>query len=280
MKIILDTEELKRHDVSRYQFKSINLQNGIPVGKGDKLLKSSVEEKNDVKQAPLAEVTEAHPPVAGGVPEGFDELLRQMHEKSNSFSESLLKKIDELSSSQVKMEMRLEKQQEEFNLKLAEERERALEEGRQAGMESMRQELEKQMQAKQDQIAASISKMQTTAQEFEKVTQNLEKELVDAAIDIAKEVIQSEIKENSGQVAHNLARSLLDEVKGAMKITIRVHPSDSAYLSEKIGNDPTVTIRPDPAISQGGIVIESDAGNVDGTIMKRFQAIKRNILEH
>ncbi len=280
MKIILDTEELKRHDVSRYQFKSINLRDGVPVNKGEKVLKSSVPQKPDERRTEAPEGAAPVAPAAIPMVEGFDTLLKQMQEKSNSFSESLLKKIDELSSSQVKMEMRLEKQQEEFEVRLKEERERAFEEGRQAGAEALRQELEGKVQAKQDQIAASIAKMQSTADAFQQVSTNLEKELVDAAIDIAKEVLQTELKEHSAQVAHNLATSLLQEVKGAMKITIRVHPSDSSYLKDKMGDNQTVSIVPDPAISQGGVVIESDAGNVDGTIMKRFQAIKRNILEH
>jgi flagellar assembly protein FliH len=112
------------------------------------------------------------------------------------------------------------------------------------------------------------------------VTENIEKELVDAAIDIAKEVLASEIGANSSKIALNLAKALIEDVKGAMKIKIKAHPEDSAYLKENIQTNGVLEVIPDNAISKGGIVIESDAGNVDGTVMTRFQAIKRTILEH
>jgi len=41
-----------------------------------------------------------------------------------------------------------------------------------------------------------------------------------------------------------------------------------------------IKIQPDKAIAKGGVVIISDNGNLDGTILSRFQTLKKSILEN
>lgn len=278
MKIILSADELGSHEVNKYQFRTINVSQGITPGQEDHIVKSSVPQPPipDSDMPPVkSEAKQAEPK-----PEEMNSALQELQQQNESFSESLLKKIDELSTSLVKMEMRLEKQQEEFAARLEEERNQAHESGVEAGKQAMRESIAQELDAQKRQIIDSIQKMQHTAESFDKVSQNIEKELVDAAIDIAKEVIASEIDSDSGKVATNLAKALIEDVKGAMKIKIKANPEDCDYLKENVDTNGVLEVVPDSAISKGGIVIESDAGNVDGTVMTRYQAIKRNILEH
>lgn len=282
MKIILSADELGHHEVNKYQFRTIDVSQGIPLSKEERLLKSSIPEAPPIPDSEMPPVKEASKPAASPAPksEEMSSALQELQQQNESFSESLLKKIDELSTSLVKMEMRLEKQQEEFAARLEEERAQAHEAGVEAGKQAMRESIAQELDAQKRQIIDSIQKMQHTAESFEKVSQNIEKELVDAAIDIAKEVIAGEIAGDSGKVATNLARALIEDVKGAMKIKVKANPEDCDYLKENIGTNGVLEVVADSAISKGGIVIESDAGNVDGTVMTRYQAIKRNILEH
>jgi flagellar assembly protein FliH len=275
MKIILTADELGSHEVNKYHFRTINVSQGVAAGKEEHIVKSSVPQS----QAPqMREESKAEAPEPKS--EEVNSALQELQQQNESFSESLLKKIDELSTSLVKMEMRLEKQQEEFAARLEEERTQAHEAGIEAGKLAMRESIAQELDAQKRQIIDSIQKMQHTAESFEKVSQNIEKELVDAAIDIAKEVIASEIAGDSSKVATNLAKALIEDVKGAMKIKVKANPEDCDYLKENVGTNGVLEVVPDSAISKGGIVIESDAGNVDGTVMTRYQAIKRNILEH
>lgn len=270
MKIILTQDELQNHQIIKYEFK--NLEQFVPSEpkKPSELQKSNVFPKIESMEKKDDSLNDLK----------VNKVLHEMQQKNESFSESLLKKIDELSTSLVKMEMNFEKQQEEFSKRLISEREKALKEGMEQGKEQMQKEIALEIDAQKKQIIESIQKMNITADSFDKVTKNLEKELVDAAIDIAKEVLSSEIKENSSKIAYNLAKNLIDDVKGAMKIKIKANPQDCAYLKENITANSAIEIIPDGAISKGGIIIESDAGNVDGTVMMRFNAIKKTILEH
>ncbi len=279
MKIILTADELGNHQVTKYDFRTINVSQGVPAGSEGHVLKSSAPQ---APAAPAAAQAESAAKEEAPAPksEEVNSALHELQQQNESFSESLLKKIDELSTSLVKMEMRLEKQQEEFAARLEEERSQAHEAGIEAGKQAMRESIAQELDAQKRQIIDSIQKMQHTAESFEQVSQNIEKELVDAAIDIAKEVIASEVGNDSSKIAANLAKALIEDVKGAMKIKIKAHPEDCDYLKENIGTNGVLEVVPDNAISKGGIIIESDAGNVDGTVMTRYQAIKRNILEN
>jgi len=269
MRIILSSEELKDHKVIRYQFKNLNLSDMHEAKKSNEPKNGTLSEQGDIK-----------PKEVSAQENKVNEALHEIQQKNESFSESLLKKIDELSTNLVKMEMSLEKQQEEFSERLEEERAKSLKEGIEAGRAQMQKEIALDIEAQKKQIIESIEKMRSTADSFNEVTKNIEKDLVDAAIDIAQEVINSQLSEDSSKVALNLAKTLIEDVKGAMKIKIKANPEDCDYLKENMAANEIIEIIADRAISKGGIIIESDAGNVDGTVMTRFKAIKRNILEH
>jgi len=274
MKIILGVDELGNHRVSKYNFQTINVTQSAKESGESRVIKSSQPQEPEKQEAaPVSDNGQSKPAEVNSA-------LLEMQQKNESFSESLLKKIDELSTSLVKMEMRLEKQQEEFAERLDEERQKAHDAGVEAGKVAMQESIAQELNAQKRQIVDSIQKMQQTAESFNQVTQNIEKELVDAAIDIAKEVLATEIGADSSKIALNLAKALIEDVKGAMKIKIKAHPDDCDYLKENLDTSGVLEVVPDNAISKGGIIIESDAGNVDGTVMTRFQAIKRNILEH
>ena len=203
-----------------------------------------------------------------------------MKKQNETLQESFLKKIDTLSSSLTNMEIRFEKQEKEFEERLSVEKQKSFLEGKEEGKKELNAQIETELDGLKSQILHSIEKIQVTADEFVKVTTNLEKELVDTAIDIAKEVIQKEVEQNSAKIAYSLASELLKDIKSAMKIKIKVNPVDLDYLKDKFMDNEMLEIIADTAIIKGGIIIESDAGGVDGTIISRFENIKKTILEH
>ncbi len=103
------------------------------------------------------------------------------------------------------------------------------------------------------------------------------KELISVALDIAKEVIQKEVSEHSEEIAYNLAKALMEDIKEATEIQIKANPKDAKYLKKKNLNN--VEILEDDAVKEGGVVIISDIGNIDAEIFQRFKAIKEAILE-
>jgi flagellar assembly protein FliH len=195
-------------------------------------------------------------------------------EENNRVIESLLEKIEELSNKFVKAQMDFEKGLEECHKKANEEVKKAYEEGYQKGLNEAKAKCEQELSETKKLYEDSIKKLDEINQIFEKKLEAIEKELIAVALDIAKEVIQSEISENSKQIALNLAKSLMEDLKNATKVTIKVNPKDAAFLKDNLKG---VEVVEDEAIKPGGIVIMSDVGNIDGQIEERYKAVKEAV---
>ena len=120
--------------------------------------------------------------------------------------------------------------------------------------------------------------MESTAAEYTQALASIQKELTHTALDIAKEVIGIETGEQSAKIAAKLSNDLIEELKDASKITLRVNPVDHGFISEKVGSLAHVEVLSDRAISPGGVVAISDVGNIDSEIKKRYERLKRSLL--
>lgn len=211
--------------------------------------------------------------------ENIDIIHNETEEKEN-FIESLMKKIDDLSTSLIKMEMQLEKQQGEFNTMLKDESERAFKEGFSQGESQTLQTHQSEVEQLRRNFSESMMRLAQSQLAFEEKTHTLEKELVLTSLSIAKEVIVSEVHENSSNIAFSLATTLLKEVSGAANVTLRVNPKDYDFVKAGLTTQhfESLNIIPDNVISQGGVIVYSDSANIDGTIMTRFENIKNSII--
>ena len=61
-------------------------------------------------------------------------------------------------------------------------------------------------------------------------------------------------------------------------MTIKVNPKDHAAISEHFGKMQHLTVLADSAVSEGGVIVISDAGNIDAQISKRFERVKKAAL--
>ncbi len=194
----------------------------------------------------------------------------------NELIEKLLLKIEELSKHINSAQQKFDLQIQECNKRIEEEKKESFENGYKKGVETGKKECEKEFNEKINLLENSIKKIDNINEIFEEKILSVEKELISVALDIAKEVIQKEISKDSKEVAYNLAKTLMQDIKDATKIKIKVNPKDSEYLKGKFKN---VEIIPDSAIKEGGVVIMSDLGNIDAEVIERFNNIKKAILE-
>jgi len=195
---------------------------------------------------------------------------------SEEVIEKLLGKIEELSNNIVKIQEEFKNQLNECKKEIEIQKQKAFEEGYKKGKEDASLELNKILEEKLKLLDSSIKKIDNINKVFEEKILSLEKELVSIALDIAKEVIQKEVSENSKEIAYNLAKALMEDIKDATQVTIKVNPKDASYLKEELKN---VKIIEDDAVKEGGVVIISDVGNIDAEIKQRFKTIKDAILE-
>ncbi|EAI5930932.1 flagellar assembly protein FliH [Campylobacter coli] len=194
-----------------------------------------------------------------------------------SFVEDLLKKTDEMSSNIIKLQMQIESQESEFNNRLNSELENAREKFSKEGYEQAKAEFEKELNDLRDKYLKSISKLEEACTNLNVFIEKNEKELADTAIDIAKEVILKELENNSSKIAYALAKDLINELKGAGSIEIKVNSVDYNYLKEHFSENSHIKITLDDAISKGSVIILSDSGNIESNLNARLIKIKKMV---
>jgi flagellar assembly protein FliH len=157
-------------------------------------------------------------------------------------------------------------------------KEEAFNEGVQAGKKQVLEDDEVKYANGIEQFSSSVLTLENSAKEFESALEGIKKELISAALDIAKEVVSIEINENSSSVATVLSSELIKELQSASKITLKVNPTDHGAISEHVGSMKHIEVLSDSAVSKGGVIALSDAGNIDAEISKRFERVKRAAL--
>jgi flagellar assembly protein FliH len=262
MPVVISKKNATSHDIDKYKFKVLSSARHENQVKSELVDKAYVRDEESVAES-VAESIESHEISSSSK----DELV-----------ESLLKKTDEMSSNFIKLQMRLEEKENEFKIEL----EAAKKESYEQGIADAKGELESENDALQansvEQFSKSVIALEKSASEFEGALGRIEDELVNAAIDIAKEVILVELDEHSGNIATKLSQELIQDLKESAKVTLKVNPNDHGIVSEKIGKLAHIDIVSDSAISPGGVIAISESGNIDSEIMKRYERVKRAAL--
>ncbi|QCD43991.1 flagellar assembly protein FliH [Campylobacter mucosalis] len=257
---VITNEESSAHFIENYRFKVL--------GTHDHHAREEQNLSQEQDEAPLEprQVVQQPQQVAPApvISSGFDA----------SFVEELLKKTDELSGNIVKLQMQIENQEAEFNRRLEAEVLRAKDDGIAEGKAQANEQFQAEVATLNERFSSSINKLSNFYNTLEEFLQKSEDELATAAIGVAKQVIVKEISSSSANVALSLSKALISELRDAKNITIRVNPIDAQFLSENFQSNDHIKIEADDAISKGGVVIISEAGNIDGSIENRLEKLK------
>ena len=115
-----------------------------------------------------------------------------------------------------------------------------------------------------------------------KLNQEIEKEVVQLALSIAKKIVCHEVK-NHKETVVCVAREALSRVENPAKIKIKLNPTDLQFiqntksdLSRFIHNVDGIRFEAEESIQSGGCVIETDMGDIDARIERQFQAIEES----
>jgi flagellar assembly protein FliH len=199
-------------------------------------------------------------------------------EKRDKMIESLLQKSDSLASELAKVQAKLTNQESLFRDEMTRIKDEAYNRGIQDGLSQAKMEKEQLYGESIHHLQDSITKLETLSSETSSMLQSIEKELVHTSVAIAKEVIGSEISYNSGQVAINLARTLLKKIEDAKEVKIRVNMLDYETVRVGMSDLKYVEVMPDSAVTKGGVIIVTEIGSIEGNIMERFKKIKDDAL--
>lgn len=260
---IIDKEKVDDHSVKPYRFK---------------VLGSNISEAS----SPLHtnEEIASYDPESMPMNDEIVTITRIEEGTQNQFIEELLKKTDELTTNVVKLQIQIEKQEQDFNNRLTEELTRERENAYAQGYQKAKEEAEGTINEIKSRYLKSIGHLDTLYKSIEDRMAKLETDMSVTAFEIAKEVIKKEVSASSTQIAASLSKALLKEVKDAIKIEIRVNPKDLEALKELYAEDEKIKVTSDDAITLGGVVILSDVGNLDGNLAMRLEKVKYLLQEN
>ncbi len=256
MATVISNERLLKHNIDKYNFKVLSMS--MPGEEPPK----------------LAHTKDSNP----GLRESDIDSSALSASSKESLIESLMKKTDEMSSNFIKLQMKLESMGEEHKEELVKVKEESFNEGIEAGKVKAAQDEEANMTSGLAQLSASVVTLESSAAEYEKALEGIKSELISAALDISKEVINVELKESSSKIAEILSNELIKELQSASKVTLKVNPKNHGEISQSVGSLEHIEIISDSAVSEGGVIAISDAGNIDAQISKRFERVKRAAL--
>ncbi|WP_263832237.1 flagellar assembly protein FliH [Sulfurospirillum oryzae] len=263
---IIDKDRVDDHSVQSYRFKVL----------GSNLVETPATlHVNDAYIPESIYDTETKP-----IGDEIINIARIEEGTQNQFIEELLKKTDELTSNVVKLQIQIEKQEQDFNNRLNEELTRERENAYSQGYQKAKEEGEASLSEIKSRYLKSIGHLDTLYKSMEERLAKLETDMSVTAFEIAKEVIKKEVSLSSSQIAASLSKALLQEVKEASKIELRVNPKDLDALKELYTEDEKIKVTSDDAITLGGVVILSDVGNLDGNLAMRLDKVKYLLQEN
>ena len=268
METIISQESTHGHVINKYNFKVLS-------GSAQAFAESRIKDEGFVP-ASTTEKEQAKEKLTQANEESSGEVLSKS--SKDALIESLLQKTDEMSSNFIKMQMKLESKEEEYKQAVEKAKAEAFQEGKAAGVKEAAEAVNAEHVALMKQFSNSVETLEKSANAFSISVEGIKEELIHAALDIAKEVVLIETTEKGNEIATILAKELIGEIQRSADVTIKVNPNDKNAIEKALGALENVTIIADGAVSNGGVIILSDAGNIDGDIMKRYARVKNAVL--
>lgn len=145
-------------------------------------------------------------------------------------------------------------------------RDRAVAEGRQEGLARAGADLAAAGAARDHLLAASRG------------------DLLDAAASLAERILEREISRDGDAVVAMAERALAD-VRGRRRVVLHVHPDDVPRLRgagpalRAAAETGAVSVRGDPDVLRGGVLVETEGGDVDARLEVQLEALRRALAE-
>ena len=109
--------------------------------------------------------------------------------------------------------------------------------------------------------------------------QQSERQMVQLALTLARRVVHREITLDPELIAA-MAHVAIKKLGISNPSTIRLHPDDYTVVARDGDrwSGSNVSVVPDPSIARGGCMVESDFGNIDGSLDRQFDEMARALL--
>ncbi|HEY3786349.1 MAG TPA: flagellar assembly protein FliH [Steroidobacteraceae bacterium] len=137
-----------------------------------------------------------------------------------------------------------------------------------------------EMQAAQGAIEARLKQLDSILQLLAKPLQDLdgaiEKELLQLALTVGKQLARRELRVDPAQVIAILRESLAQLPASAREIRVHLHPDDAATVRERLAapaNERAWTLVEDPTLTRGGCLVRTETSQIDVRLESRISAV-------
>lgn len=154
-------------------------------------------------------------------------------------------------------------------------RDEGFEQGRREGLQAARNEVDATLHRMEQVIQAMVEPLQA-------VNEQVEGELVQLAMAVARQIIRRELQSDPQQVISVVREALSALPAAARKVTIHLNPEDAELVREKLvpaeqGEMPWQIVD-DLALTRGGCRIESETSRIDATLEKRLNSVVAELM--
>jgi flagellar assembly protein FliH len=120
--------------------------------------------------------------------------------------------------------------------------------------------------------------MQALADERRRILADERDAVLRLALAVARKVLHAEVL-LCADAAARVVEAAVASAQDATVIRIRVHPDDAERIRAGQGTSFPYELVPDPAISPGGCVVETDCGSIDASLESQWAAVEAAMLE-
>jgi flagellar assembly protein FliH len=204
--------------------------------------------------------------------EGSGEEARQLVQEAIGRAEALLARAREEAETLLR----------EAETRRAEIEKQAYEEGYRRGYAAALEEARREAEEIRLQAQAVLQEARRLREEM---IAGAEPELVELALDIARQVVHRQLSVEPETVA-NVVREAALRLRGRRQLVVLVNPQDAALVHSRVselraelGPEATIHVLSDPGIPAGGCRVESEAGQVEATVEGQLERLGRALRE-
>jgi flagellar biosynthesis/type III secretory pathway protein FliH len=200
--------------------------------------------------------------------------------KLKSDSKKLKVKIQESSVKSIHEEQELAKERE--RLKMENVLTQKYEQGYQDGQDAIRNEMEEkynsQLLSRYDEIAKTFQSIEEEMKEYKDIFSNL---VTDLAYMISEKIVRREIKKET--IITDVIKESLNKIVGANNIQVKLNPNELEQIKMESGSTfagkslSSINFEADERIDEGGCLVITEIGNVDGRIPSQMEEIQKQL---
>jgi flagellar assembly protein FliH len=143
-----------------------------------------------------------------------------------------------------------------------------------------------EMQPRHDELNARVrrldSVLQLLAQPLQALDEEVERQLLELALAVGKQLARRELAAEPAQVLAVLRECLGQLPLAAREVRVHLHPDDAAVVRERLavpgGEQRAWTLVEDPTLSRGGCLVRSDTSQIDARFESRVNAVLASAL--